>query len=109
MRVVLPFPQRSSAAPLALVYAALVLYASLYPFTSWRWPPGPSIGALVLLPWPPWRDPFDVWSNVLGYVEGSDPRPSVVIKVFMVVDIARHKISGTPARKVRLESKVPLM
>ncbi len=60
--------QRSSAAPLALVYAALVLYASLYPFTGWRWPPGPTLGALLALPWPPWRDPFDVWSNVLGYM-----------------------------------------
>ena len=60
--------QRSSAAPLALVYAALVLYASLYPFSGWRWPPGPSLGALLVLPWPPWRDPFDVWSNVLGYM-----------------------------------------
>jgi len=59
--------QRSSAAPLAGVYAALVLYASFYPFIDWRWPPGPSLGALLLLPWPPWRDPFDVWSNVLGY------------------------------------------
>jgi VanZ family protein len=60
--------QRSSAAPLALVYATLVLYASLYPFAGWRWPPGPSLGTLLLLPWPPWRDPFDVWSNVLGYL-----------------------------------------
>jgi VanZ family protein len=63
-----PSRQRSSAAPLALVYAALLLYASLYPFTGWRWPPGLSLGALALLPWPPWRDPFDVWSNVLGYL-----------------------------------------
>ncbi|MBX3645454.1 MAG: VanZ family protein [Rubrivivax sp.] len=60
--------QRSSAAPLALVYVALLLYASLYPFTGWRWPPGLSPLALLALPWPPWRDPFDVWSNVLGYV-----------------------------------------
>jgi VanZ family protein len=66
--VALSLSQRSSAAPLALVYSALVLYASLYPFTGWRWPPGPSVGALLSLPWPPWRDPFDVWSNVLGYV-----------------------------------------
>jgi VanZ family protein len=66
--VALPLRQSSSAAPLALVYAALVLYASLYPFSGWRWPPGPSLGALLALPWPPWRDPFDVWSNVLGYM-----------------------------------------
>lgn len=59
--------QRSSAAPLTLVYTALLLYASLYPF-GWRWPPGLSLAALLALPWPPWRDPFDVWSNVLGYV-----------------------------------------
>lgn len=66
--MVLSLRQRSSAAPLALVYTALVLYASLYPFSGWRWPPGPSLGALLALPWPPWRDPFDVWSNVLGYM-----------------------------------------
>jgi VanZ family protein len=60
--------QRSSAAPLALVYAALLLYASLYPFAGWRWPPGTSLGALLVLPWPPWRTPFDVWSNMLGYL-----------------------------------------
>jgi len=66
--VALPTRQPSSAAPLALVYAVLVLYASLYPFTGWRWPPGPSLGSLLALPWPPWRDPFDVWANVLGYV-----------------------------------------
>jgi VanZ family protein len=66
--VALSLRQSSSAAPLALVYAALVLYASLYPFSGWRWPPGPSLGALLALPWPPWRDPFDVWSNVLGYM-----------------------------------------
>jgi VanZ family protein len=66
--VALSLRQRSSAAPLALVYAALVLYASLYPFSGWRWPPGPSLGALLALPWPPWRDPFDVWSNVFGYM-----------------------------------------
>jgi VanZ family protein len=66
--VALPFPQRSSAAPLALVYAALVLYASLYPFAGWRWPHGATLGTLLALPWPPWRDPFDIWSNVLGYL-----------------------------------------
>ena len=60
--------QRSAAAPLALAYAALLLYASLYPFSGWRWPSGASLGTLAALHWPPWRDPFDVWSNVLGYL-----------------------------------------
>lgn len=60
--------QRSSAAALALAYAALVVYASLYPFVPWRWPPGVSLAAMLALPWPPWRDPFDVVSNGLGYL-----------------------------------------
>ena len=59
---------RSSAAPLAVAYAALVLYASLYPFVGWRWPPGQEFAALLVLPWPPWRDPFDQWANGLGYL-----------------------------------------
>jgi len=59
---------RSSASPLALAYAALVLYASLYPFTGWRWPPGQELQALVLLPWTRWRQDFDALANLLGYL-----------------------------------------
>jgi VanZ family protein len=39
--------------------AALVLYASLYPFTGWRWPVGQRPAALLALPWPPWQTPLD--------------------------------------------------
>lgn len=59
---------RSSAGLLALTYALLVVYASLYPFGPWRWPPGVDLRAALWLPWPPWRDAFDVASNVLGYL-----------------------------------------
>jgi VanZ family protein len=59
---------RSSATPLALAYAALVLYASLYPFSGWRWPPGQDAPALASLPWTSWRYAFDIGSNVLGYM-----------------------------------------
>lgn len=59
---------RSSATPLALAWAALVLYASLYPFEGWRWPPGQGLGALLLLPWQPWFTVFDQWANFLGYL-----------------------------------------
>jgi VanZ family protein len=59
---------RSSAVPLAAAYALLVLYASLYPFTDWRWPPGQDMAALLALTWPPWRHDFDTWSNWLGYL-----------------------------------------
>lgn len=58
----------SSALPLAWAYTALVLYASLYPFAGWRWPPGQPLTALLALPWPPWRDPFDLWANLLGFI-----------------------------------------
>ena len=59
---------RSSATLLAGVYGTLVLYASLFPFTGWRWPPGQDLLTLLALPWPPWRDPFDAWANGLGYL-----------------------------------------
>ncbi len=59
---------RSSATPLAAAYAALVLYASLYPFEGWRWPPGQSFWALTTLPWTRWQDDFDKISNLLGYL-----------------------------------------
>jgi VanZ family protein len=59
---------RSTARPLAWAVAALVVYASLYPFAGWRWPPGVDGSALLVLPWPPWRDRFDEFSNFIGYV-----------------------------------------
>ena len=59
---------RSSASPLALAWAALVVYASLFPFSGWRWPPGQTLQALLVLPWPPWIVPFDLWANFAGYV-----------------------------------------
>jgi VanZ family protein len=59
---------RSSASPLALVYAVLVLYASLYPFAGWRWPPGQMAWTLAALPRTSWQLPFDIASNLLGYL-----------------------------------------
>ncbi len=61
--------RRSSATPLALLYAALIVYASLSPFTGWRLPPAgvPRYG-FAHLPWPYWWTGFDVISNLLGYM-----------------------------------------
>ncbi|MEO5695566.1 MAG: VanZ family protein [Burkholderiaceae bacterium] len=57
---------RSSAVPLAWLYAALIVYASLYPFTNWRMPPfGPL--AFLALPWPRWWTWFDLVTNLVGY------------------------------------------
>ncbi len=57
-----------SAVWLAWAYAVLVIYASLYPFEGWRWPPGQPPWALALLPRSIYHDPFDVYSNLLGYL-----------------------------------------
>jgi VanZ family protein len=57
----------SSAVPLALVFAGLIVYASLYPFIGWRLP-GAGLAEVLKLPMPPWRVRFDIWSNLLGYL-----------------------------------------
>lgn len=59
---------RSTALPLACFVAVLVLYASLYPFEGWRWPPGVDGLGVLGLPWPPWHGRFDDWANWLGYL-----------------------------------------
>ena len=59
---------RSSATWLALVYAVLVLYASLYPFEGWRWPPGQTLSALARLPSALHQSTFDIGSNLFGYL-----------------------------------------
>ena len=58
---------RSSASPLAWLYAALIVYASLYPFVGWR---VPGVGALdfLLLGWPRYWTTFDLVANLLGYL-----------------------------------------
>ena len=51
---------------LALLFAALVLYASLYPFEGWRWP-GTPITDFVRAPLPKYWTGFDVGANLVGY------------------------------------------
>jgi VanZ family protein len=60
-------PHRSSAIGLVLVLAALIGYASLYPFIGWRWPADLGWLQLLNLPLPPWRDRFDLVVNLAGY------------------------------------------
>lgn len=57
----------SLARLLLMVWALVIVYASLYPFEGWRLPPGPSALSLLALPWPFWRDRFDEAANLLGY------------------------------------------
>jgi VanZ family protein len=58
---------RSSAVPLAWFYAALIVYASLYPFSGWR-VPGTAPLAFLATPWWRWWTGFDLVSNLLGYM-----------------------------------------
>jgi len=58
---------RSSAVPLAWLYAALVVYASLYPFSGWH-AHGANPLDFLLLPWSRWWTGFDLVSNLLGYL-----------------------------------------
>jgi VanZ family protein len=58
---------RSSATPLALLFGALIVYASLYPFSGWRLP-GASLLAFVVAPWPRWWTGFDLVANLVGYM-----------------------------------------
>lgn len=63
-------PYRSSAWPLAVVWTALIVYASLHPFTGWTWPPRlgwSDAGQLFLLPYRP-STRFDLWSNYVAYI-----------------------------------------
>ena len=63
-----PDARRSSTAtPLAALYAALIVYASLYPFDGWRWP-GSALLGFLSRPWPRWWTAFDIAANAVGYV-----------------------------------------
>jgi VanZ family protein len=58
---------RSSASVLALLFAALIGYASLYPFTGWRQPGVEWLGFLTA-PWSVWWTWFDLLANLVGYM-----------------------------------------
>jgi VanZ family protein len=53
--------------PLSLIYAGLIVYASLYPFSGWR---DQDVGVIAFLfaPWPRYWSVFDVVINLLGYI-----------------------------------------
>lgn len=60
-------PHKSSATLLAVLYALLVAYASLYPFSDWR-DQGLGMFDFVTAPWPRYWSQFDTAANWLGYV-----------------------------------------
>ena len=58
----------SSSLPLAAAYGALVVYATLYPFSGWHHPEGLWSLAFLSLPWPQWWNRFDIVANLVGYL-----------------------------------------
>lgn len=64
-------PAGRRASPLArdfaIAYAALVVYASLYPFSGWR-ETGAHVFDFLTAPWPRYWSWFDLALNVLAYV-----------------------------------------
>lgn len=58
---------KSVALPLSLAYAALIVYASLYPFSEWR-DQGIAPWAYLSAPWPRYWTGFDFGINVVGYL-----------------------------------------
>lgn len=58
---------KTSAWPLALIYVGLIFYASLYPFSNWRYQ-GIVPWAFLSSPLPKYWTGFDVAINVLGYL-----------------------------------------
>ncbi|NRF66131.1 VanZ family protein [Aquincola sp. S2] len=64
----MPGSVRAAARPLAGLWLALVVYATLFPFEGWNWPPGASLRDLLTLRWPRWWGGFDVVANLLGYL-----------------------------------------
>jgi len=58
--------RRTAAWPLVWIYAAVIVYASLYPFEGWRIQ-GIAPWSFLSAPLPRYWTGFDVVSNVLGY------------------------------------------
>ena len=58
---------KTSASPLAVIYAGLLVYASLYPFADWRYQ-GVVPWGFLASPLPRYWTSFDVAINVLGYM-----------------------------------------
>ena len=64
----MPAPAHKTVAlPLVLAYAALIVYASLYPFTGWR-DQGIAPWAYIVAPWPKYWTGFDIAVNIVGYM-----------------------------------------
>jgi len=81
---------KTTALPLALSYAALIVYASLYPFTEWR-DQGIAPWAFMAGPFPKYWTGFDFAINVIGYAP---------FGFLMVLAILRTKVQAGLLRAI---------
>jgi VanZ family protein len=79
--------QKTAALPLALLYLALVVYASLYPFAEWR-DQGIPPWAFLLAPVSHYWSGFDVVVNLAGYA----PLAGLLTLTFLRTDQFRHPV-----------------
>lgn len=80
---------KTSAWPLALIYTALIVFASLFPFDGWRAQGiDPLVFLLARLP-PPYWTGFDVVTNAVGYAP---------LGFLLVLGVLRSKIGQDGAR-----------
>src|SRR4051812_47621432 len=59
--------RKTAAWPLSQAYIALIVYASLYPFSGWR-DQGLAAWEFLWSPWPKYWTSFDIVANVAGYM-----------------------------------------
>jgi VanZ family protein len=78
---------KTAAWPLALLYAALVVYASLYPFAEWR-DQGIAPWSFLQAPVHPYWTGFDVAINMLGY----GPLGALLAVSMMRMGSVRHPV-----------------
>ena len=75
---------KTAASPLALIYAAIIVYASLYPFSDWR-DQGMEPWAFLTAPPARYWTGFDVAINVLGYIP---------LGALLALSAVRRRVSG---------------
>ena len=82
--------QKTAAWPLAGIYAALIVYASLYPFDNWR-SQGVDWTAFLLAPWPRYWTGFDVLANhglqAKGPISVAQFTPKQIMAGFEVLNV----------------------
>jgi len=85
--------RKTSAWPLSQAYAALIVYASLYPFSGWR-DQGIAPWEFLESPWPRYWTGFDLAANTAGYA----PLGFLLALAFL----RREQVPGGPSNRLAI-------